>query len=264
MAHARKTPLLGQHFLTRPEIAGWVADSAHLSPHSTVLEIGPGHGILTRELLNRATRVVAIEKDPALVLELHDVFHTEVALGNLAIIEEDVRVFDTNTFATTPYAVVANIPYYLTGRIIRTFLTAPHQPTSMTLLVQKEVAERIVAKNGKESLLSLSVKAYGVPEYIRTVKAGSFSPPPKIDSAILSIRDISRKCFLDAHHEDVFFTLIHAGFASKRKTLGNTLREHIQNGLVLPTALAKNTRPEDVSIACWLDIAFSNRERCHP
>ena len=123
------------------------------------------------------------------------------------------------------YKIVANIPYYVTGQVIRKFLEAENQPDSMTLLLQKEVAERIVAKDGKESLLSLSVKIFGEPKYIQTVKRGSFEPAPNVDSAIIHIADISRKNFegadadVDGIFEEKFFKLIHAGFAHKRKQL---------------------------------------------
>ena len=250
-------PSLGQHFLTRPEIAGWVADAARLNPNSTVLEIGPGRGILTRELLMRAGEVVALERDPALVTVLRDEFRAEIEQGTLLVLEDDVRNFTPETCEALSggYSLVANIPYYITGKILRMFLTAEHQPDSMVLLVQKEVAERVVAKEGKESLLSLSVAAYGTPEYVRTVKAGSFSPPPKVDSAILAIRDISRGNFQNTEAEQRFFNCIHAGFASKRKVLGKQLADLIPTERLEHCGIPKNTRAEDVPLECWLCLS---------
>jgi len=256
-----KRPRLGQHFLTRPELAAMVADAAPLTPESTVLEVGPGHGILTRELLARAGKVVALEKDPALVAELKMQFATEIAEERLALLSLDVRDFapETCEFLKGGYVVVANIPYYVTGNLIRGLLTATLQPTHMALLIQKEVAERIVAADGKESLLSLSVKAYGTPRYVRTVKRGSFSPPPKVDSAILAIGNISRKHFHTAGDEERFFTLLHAGFGSKRKQLGKLLAPHTSDAAHERCDVSKNTRAEDVPLECWLCLAKAFR-----
>ncbi len=245
---------LGQHFLTRPEIAAWVADAAELAENGLVLEIGPGHGILTRELVRHARRVVAVEKDPALVRELSARFSDEISLGTLVLIESDIRTFDPAAcpqLAHAPYVLAANIPYYLTGHILRSFLTSQHQPDRMALLVQREVAERVVAKQGKQSILSLSVTAYGTPEYVRTVKAGSFSPPPKVDSAILRIRGITRDRFRSPEEEKRFFALVHAGFSSKRKQLAGTLR-----GLATPErmeacGIPSHARPEDIPFTAW-------------
>ncbi len=267
---------LGQHFLTRPEIAGWVADAVALSSEDTVLEVGPGHGILTRELLKRAGKVVAVEKDPALAIELRTTFAADIETGKLVLLEEDIRSFDPSTHASllgTRYSLVANIPYYITGLIIRMFLTTEHQPHSMALLVQKEVVERIVVKKskpfdstqGKESLLSLSVKAYGTPRYVKTVKAGSFSPPPKVDSAILAIENISRSAFADKAHEERFFTLLRAGFAQKRKLLASNLAPVIKgvkppqekglNPFYSACGIEKKARAEELTVAQWLCLA---------
>ncbi|MBP9760070.1 MAG: ribosomal RNA small subunit methyltransferase A [Candidatus Pacebacteria bacterium] len=248
---------LGQHFLTRPEIAGWVASAVPLTHKDTVLEIGPGHGILTRELLMRAGRVIAIEKDPLLVAELQETFREEIAVGHLILVEQDIRDFEPSSLykKNTAYSLVANIPYYLTGYIIRKFLSTEYQPTNIAVLIQKEVAERIVARNNKESLLSLSVKAYGTPELVRTVKAGAFSPPPKVDSAILHIRDISRSQFLSARHETQFFELLRTAFSARRKTLGATLKGIVSDEILGQCAVPKTARPEDVRLGAWLTLS---------
>ena len=155
------------------------------------------------------------------------------------------------------YKLVTNIPYYITGQIIRKFLETENQPSSMTLLVQKEVADRIVAKDGKESLLSISVKAYGSPKYIQTVRRGSFDPAPKVDSAIIHIADISRKNFQKISEEN-FFRLIHAGFAHKRKQLLPNLaslypKDALTNtfeGLKIPLQF----RAENLHLTKWLEL----------
>lgn len=247
-------PRLGQHFLTRPEIAAWVAHSIDFSDVPTVLEIGPGHGILTRELLQIAKKVVAVEKDVGLVAELNETFSTEIASGHLVLLKEDVRDFDPSTCShlSPTYALVANIPYYITGFIIRQFLTSKKQPSAIAILIQKEVAERIVAKNKKHSLLSLSVYAYGTPKLCKIVKAGAFSPPPKVDSAILSIEGISRDRFTSTTLEERFFEIIKTAFSQKRKTLGATLKKTVSEEDFLQCKLDKKTRPEDVSLEQWL------------
>ncbi len=239
---------LGQNFLMHQRIAERIAMTAKLSLHDTVFEIGPGTGMLTRELLKRAKRVIAIEADYELFEKLQIDFAQEIAEGRLDLWHGDIRTFN---IATLPkgYALVANIPYYLTGEIFRMFLESSAQPCSMTLLVQKEVAERI-ARAKKESILSLSVKAYGAPKYEFTVPRGAFRPAPKVDSAVLSIRDISRKNFTTSKEELRFFTLLHAGFAHKRKFVRKNLNEA---GLSW-TGIPEKSRAEDLALADWIAL----------
>ncbi len=240
------------------QIAARIVGAAQLTPLEVAVEIGPGTGILTEALLARTTRVIGIEADTELVKILEARFKKEIAEGRLTLVSGDIRTFAIETLPEN-YAVVANIPYYLTGEILRRFLSAHNQPKSMTLLVQKEVAMRIVARSknpsthaqGKESLLSLSVKAYGVPKYEFTVPRGAFTPAPKVDSAVLTIRDISRKHFSTPKGEERFFTLIHAGFAHKRKKLGGNLREV---GYSTPEKFA-SLRAEDLSLESWLSLS---------
>jgi 16S rRNA (adenine1518-N6/adenine1519-N6)-dimethyltransferase len=248
---------LGQHFLTRPEVAGWVADAVALTGSDTVLEIGPGHGILTRELLCRAGKVVALEKDTTLVPELQETFADDIEAGRLVLLEEDVRNFEPASCEELQggYALVANIPYYITGAILRQFLTTAHQPQNMALLVQKEVAQRATAKEGKQSLLSLSVAAYGMPELVRVVKAGAFSPPPTVDSAVLAVRDISKGHFESEAHEERFFALLHSAFEQKRKMLSSTLGAAVPDERYEQCSVPKTARPEDVPLASWLCVS---------
>lgn len=216
----RKKKSLGQHFLTSPRIAARIADAGNLSERDAVLEIGPGGGILTRELLKRAGHVIAIEKDKRLLEPLREQFADAIERGELELVEGDVLAFNPSVhdLQRSSYAVVANIPYYITGAILEHLLTADIQPSRMVLLVQKEVAERIVAHDKKESVLSISIKAYGTPRYAGTVSKNHFRPKPKVDSAILAVENISRS-FLDDVSEETFFTLVKAGFAHKRKYL---------------------------------------------
>lgn len=229
-------------------IAERIALSAELASESIVFEIGPGTGMLTRELLKLARKVIALEADHELFEKLQSDFASEIAAGRLELISGDVRTFDIGSLPKG-YALVANIPYYLTGEIFRMFLTAQNQPSSMTLLVQKEVAERI-ARSKKESLLSLSVKAYGTPAYLFTVPRGAFSPAPKVDSAVLTIRGISRKSFKDVREEERFFELVRAGFAHKRKFV----RKNLTDAGLRAGDIPEKARAEDLSLAAWFAL----------
>jgi 16S rRNA (adenine1518-N6/adenine1519-N6)-dimethyltransferase len=199
--------------------------------------------------LLKAKRVIAVEADGELYKQLQETFAGEIRNGKLELLHEDIRAFDPGSIKGE-YALVANIPYYITGEIFRMFLEAKHQPSSMTLLVQKEVAAR-VARDKKESILSLSIKAYGTPKYEFTVPKGAFKPAPKVDSAVLSIRDISRKHFASARHEEQFFAYIHAGFAHKRKLLANNLASA---GLEA-SGITPKARAEDLALVDWLKMA---------
>ena len=194
---------LGQHFLTSEKALRQMVAAGNVTAGDTVLEIGPGKGALTKYLLMAGCVVIAVEMDIDMLAILEQEFADEIATKKLILVHGDIldtaiqNMFVSHlprTTSETNYKLVANIPYYITGEIMRTFLqTAADlpQPKSMTLLVQKEVAER-VARSEKESILSLSVKVYGEPKYISTVPAGAFSPPPKVDSAILHIAHISK------------------------------------------------------------------------
>ncbi|MBI3573957.1 ribosomal RNA small subunit methyltransferase A [Candidatus Kaiserbacteria bacterium] len=261
----RRGAKLGQHLLTNAGIAEALVEAAEIKKDDAVLEIGPGGGILTREILKTAAHVVAVEKDPAMVATLRELFKKEMKDGRLVIHEGDARELTPDTaFPEGRYKVAANIPYYITGELMRMCLTAKNQPLSMTFLVQKEVAERIVGnpersrgmRSKKESILSLSVKAYGEPKYIRTVSKGNFNPVPNVDSAILAVRNISRKNFKKVS-EEMFFKVVKAGFAQKRKTLAGNLKKvfgpQVLDALVT-SDLPEKIRAEDVSLEKWFEI----------
>lgn len=247
---------LGQHFLKGTWAARALARAAGIGGGDTVLEIGPGKGALTRELLATGAHVIAIEKDEGLVTKLREVFKNEIAFGQFTLVEDDVRNFNPDTWRLKPgtYILAANIPYYITGEIIRTFLTTGAQPRTMALLVQKEVANRIVARDKKESILSLSVKAFGMPKIAAKVPRENFSPPPKVDSAILVVEDISRDFFQDVDEEN-FFSVVRAGFAKKRKMLVSNLSEKFSKENVLAAFAAcgidVKIRAEDVPLPKW-------------
>lgn len=251
---------LGQHFLTSDQVVENMVTAAAVRSRDRVLEIGPGTGILTKQLLKKGARTIAVEKDTELVKTLEKKFVSEIEDGQLTLMNADIRDVSFETlFKQKPYKVVANIPYYITGEIIRLLLESSQQPTSITLLLQKEVAQRIVAK-GKESLLSISVKVYGDPKYIKTVSKDVFSPPPQVDSAILHIEDISRAFFKeDSIDEKSFFQLVRAGFSHKRKTLANNLsqkgwdKDNVEQVLT-EAGLDVKIRAEKLSLSEWKEV----------
>lgn len=268
----RPNKRLGQNFLTSEIIIKEIADAAEIKKGEDIVEIGPGKGSITRELLARGARVTAIEKDPALVQALNHAFCAEVASGQLKIIEDDALNFTWESL--TPFKVVANIPYYITGRFLQTFLEGHKprkgsgetgaadcsRPCSITLVIQKEVAERIVRRDGKGSILSESVQLYGIPHYVKTIPARYFKPTPAVDSAIITITHITEPFLGNTTLEESFFTALKTGFAHKRKLLANNLagglysREAITD-VFTACAIRKIARPEDLPHDAWLCLA---------
>ncbi|MES2668478.1 MAG: 16S rRNA (adenine(1518)-N(6)/adenine(1519)-N(6))-dimethyltransferase RsmA [Patescibacteria group bacterium] len=257
MVFAKKS--LGQNFLMHRQTAERIVQASKLPKGALVLEIGPGTGMLTNELLQAGMRVIAVEADYLLIDGLKERFAAEIGAGKLQIISADIRGYDIQAIPS-PYHVVANIPYYITGELIRTFLSARNHPVSLTFLVQKEVAERIV-RSKKESLLSLSVKVYGIPEYCFTVPRGAFVPMPSVDSAVLRIGDISKESFADSDEEIRFFDVLHAGFAHKRKRLAKNLEDYAERAAVskafAEASLGENARSEELSLSSWLSLTRS-------
>jgi 16S rRNA (adenine1518-N6/adenine1519-N6)-dimethyltransferase len=243
---------LGQNFLMHRQTAERIVGAAGVRSEDTVLEIGPGTGMLTRALLDTANKVVAVETDLELIPGLEAKFMEEIEEGRLILVQEDVRTYDPSSI-DGPYKLVANIPYYITGELIRKFLTTKKKPLSITFLVQKEVAVRI-ARSKKESLLSLSVKTFGTPIYRFTVPKGAFTPAPTIDSAVLSITDIHTP-FASEVEEYGFFEILHAGFAHKRKQLGKNLEEFYTSESIAAAfdslTLSRAIRAEDVPLEAW-------------
>lgn len=239
---------LGQNFLKSKKAIYAMIDAASVSLKDLVVEIGPGKGAITGPLLERASKVVAFEKDKDLIPLLENMY---AQTGKLNLYEQDVLEFDPGLLRihAKSYKVVANIPYYITGAIFRHFLESSFQPTSMTLLVQKEVAERIVCRDGKESILSLSIKAYGNPRYILKVGREYFTPKPEVDSAIIHIADISQDFFKDFSQQD-FFRVVKLAFQFKRKNIVNNLKQefpHIESVLGY-VGVDPKTRAEDLSL----------------
>lgn len=248
---------LGQHFLKSDKALRHIIEAGDIKTTDTILEIGPGTGILTNQLLQVAGKVVAVEKDRELIHYLTQTYTSELEHKKLTILEKDILDFDTTTMQWygKQYKLIANIPYYITGAIIEQFLSTSFQPERMVLLIQKEVAERIVARDGKESVLSIAVKAYGVPHIVDKVPKGAFNPPPKVDSAIISIEGISRNFFKDCD-ESTFFSVLKSLFGKKRKQIGGSLGEYLQDKhkaqqILTAATIDSTARPETLTLLQW-------------
>lgn len=260
---------LGQHFLHSPSALQTMVEASQIFPGDLVLEIGPGEGVLTEALLNAGARVIAVEKDTRCIGVLNERFYDALRDEHLIVIEGDIldkhmhdRLFEGILAEAPSYKVVANIPYYITGALFRLFLETTHQPSLITFLVQKEVGEQIAGKGNKESILSLSVKIFGDPALKGIVPRSAFTPPPKVDSAILTITNIGRTRLSDISETD-FFHVVKAGFRAKRKMLlgnlaeGLTLaKEVVEQGLTA-SGIEKKARAEDVHIPEWIQLTQS-------
>jgi 16S rRNA (adenine1518-N6/adenine1519-N6)-dimethyltransferase len=211
---------LGQNFIFDDFVLAKIAGAADLTPDDHVLEIGPGLGALTRHLAHIAQRVVAVELDgrltPIFLVQTSD-------YTNIELIEGDILDLDPADYFQQPYKVVANVPYYITGAILRHLLTAQFKPAIIVLTVQQEVAERLTAVPGDLSLLAVSVQFYGRVEIVEKIKAGAFWPRPDVDSAVIRITLFDER-IVPPEEEDAFFSLVKAGFSQKRKQLQKNLR----------------------------------------
>lgn len=255
MQHKAKKSL-GQNFLKSHSALMAILDEGDVHADDIVLEIGPGKGALTEKLIALAGKVIAVEKDDDLFAYLKEKFADAIEKKKLDLIHGDILEFDPAilSFYKQPYKLIANIPYNITGAILKQFLASDTQPERMVLLVQKEVAERIVARDGKESILSMSVKAYGTPKYVVKVPARYFSPAPKVDSAIIAITAISKKHFTNIKEEERFFEIMKAGFAHKRKLLSGNLKPLIgdSSALFAACSIDPKARAEELTLANWL------------
>ncbi|MEO8637912.1 MAG: 16S rRNA (adenine(1518)-N(6)/adenine(1519)-N(6))-dimethyltransferase RsmA [Candidatus Taylorbacteria bacterium] len=255
MFYAKKS--LGQNFLKSKEALRTIIGAAELEAGETVLEVGPGRGALTEGLLDSGAHVIAVEKDDRMMEFLKDKFSNEVGTGQLILVNEDILKFNPSSFKLTAnsYKLIANLPYYITGIFLRTFLSCDNQPSRMVLMLQKEVAKRIVAQDKKESILSISVKAYGIPKYVMTVQKKYFSPVPNVDSAILQIDSISKTFFIDID-EDNFFSVIKKAFSQKRKKVISNIdypKDRLEK-IFTDLGLNLNSRAEDLSLSDWKNI----------
>ena len=246
---------LGQNFLKSEIALKKIIEAGEIKPDDIILEIGPGRGALTEKLLEKAGLVIAVEKDHELFEMLKEKFAIQINSSSLMLVHDDILKFEINNYKMRNYKIIANIPYNITGAILKKFLTAKDQPSLMVLMVQREVAARILARNGKESILSVSVRAYGEPKKIMKVPARYFSPAPKVDSAIIAIKNISHRIFEENDiDEEKFWKIVKSGFAHKRKKLSGNLKNLI---LCQRDTLASlgNKRAEDLTLADWIALA---------
>ena len=253
VAHAPKGPKksLGQHWLRDRDVLQGIADAADISSTDTVLEIGPGLGTLTSELLRQAGAVIAVELDSDLARKLPGQFPGK----NLEVVNQDILTFDL-TQLPAGYVVVANVPYYITSKIIEKLLTSANRPRTIVLLIQKEVAERLAAEPGDMSILAISAQVYATVELGDLVPAEFFTPPPKVDSQVVILHTRPQP-LITPRQEAAFFRLVKAGFSAKRKKLRSSLAGglHLEKPAVEATlkqvGISPDARAEDLSITDW-------------
>jgi 16S rRNA (adenine1518-N6/adenine1519-N6)-dimethyltransferase len=246
---------LGQNFIFDDNLLARIGATAELTPDDSVLEIGPGLGNLTRHLAHSSGRVVAVELDGRLLPLLHERLD---GLGNVELVHGDILDWQPAEYFVDPYKVVANIPYYMTGAILRHLFAVEPRPTQMTLTVQRELAGRMAARPGKMSLFAVSVQFYAEVSIAFVIKAGAFWPRPEVDSAVVNL--IGRpEMPLDREQVESFFRIVRAGFSQKRKQLQRNLRQLGYPEQALLKALAKadidgGRRAETLSVDEWLAI----------
>ena len=242
---------LGQHWLKDPEILADIAEAAELTGDDVVLEIGPGLGTLTSRLLARANSVTAVEFDADLARKLPGQFPGK----ELTVVNQDILQFDLNQLPKN-YKVVANVPYYITSKIVEKLMTAENKPSIAALLVQKEVAERIATEAGNMSILSVSVQVFAEAELDIEVPRQFFTPPPKVDSQVVVLRTRDNPLITPEDQRD-FFRVVKAGFSAKRKKLRSSLSgglgidKGMAEELLKNAGISPNTRAEDLAIEDW-------------
>lgn len=246
---------LGQHWLRDEVSLRAMAEAAEVGAHDTVLEVGPGLGTLTTVLCQRARKVVAVEFDQALAAGLS----SRVMADNLEVYHQDILKFDLSTLSPD-YKVAANIPYYLTSKLVRTLLESPNPPSISALLVQKEVAERMAAAPGELSILGVSVQFYCFAELREVVPAELFTPPPKVDSQIIKLTRRSEPLFPDITAKD-YFRVVRAGFGEKRKKLRSSLSgglgisKQAADKLLVTAQIPADARAQELSLEEWYYLA---------
>jgi len=255
--HIRPNKAFGQNFLVDHDVLLHIVETAEIHANDQVLELGAGTGVLTRELAKRARRVVAVELEREMLSLLTK---TTRNYTNVEIMERNLLYVDPGEiFGSDSYKLVANLPYYITALTFRHFLESANPPRLFVVMVQYEVAQRIVAAPGDLSLLGVSIQFYGEPKIIAHIPARAFYPAPKVDSAILRI-DLKDEVPLTPGGRDSFFRLVQAGFSERRKQLHNSLAHglHRKNVDVQPWLLAASIDPsrraETLSIEDWLRL----------
>lgn len=252
---------LGQNFLIDEKVLDKIIETADIKESDNAIEIGPGMGVLTQALLSKGANVVAIEKDKDLIPVLEENLRE---FKNYKVFNEDFLALDFDElvadFGGKPYKIVSNIPYYITSPVLRKILTAEIKPEKIVFLVQREVAERIAAKPGQMSVISVFVQFFGVPSVAGIVKPDSFWPAPKVESAILKII-LDKKFALEGDELKSFWRLVKIGFSSRRKTLSNNLAAGYYaqpaniRELLKKLGFTDKTRAQELSLEDWLKLA---------
>jgi 16S rRNA (adenine1518-N6/adenine1519-N6)-dimethyltransferase len=249
----------GQNFLIDESVYDSIIESAKIPHGATILEAGPGFGFLTAKLAESAEKVVAVELDDGLAGYLRTALDAAEA-GNVDLVHADVMSIDEDFLADiSPYQIVSNLPYQISSIFLRKFLTAKNKPASLTLMLQKEVAERIVSKAPDMNLLAFSVQYYATPRIEKIVPASSFWPKPKIDSAIIRI-DVDQERNISAEDERKLFRILKFAFSAKRKMLKNNLSAGLHiDASVIENILDKNgfgvkSRAENLDVDDWLKL----------
>ncbi|MEK7164552.1 MAG: 16S rRNA (adenine(1518)-N(6)/adenine(1519)-N(6))-dimethyltransferase RsmA [Patescibacteria group bacterium] len=248
--------LNGQNFLVDAMVLQTIIEAAAIKPGENILEIGPGLGVLTAELLMAGAKVMAVEKDRRIFFYLKKRFKGEDAL---VLVNDDIIKFEDYP---QPYRIVANIPYSLTAKIIKKFTSdAVAKPGSMLVMVQKEVGERVCAQPGRLNLLAICAQLYGEPSIVATVPAKAFYPAPKVDSCLLLIDNIQAKTPHRIPDLPKFWRVLHIGFSSPRKQLHNNLMAGLKLSTVevkeLLSSLKINiqARAQELSIGQWVKLS---------
>ncbi|MGE4554696.1 MAG: 16S rRNA (adenine(1518)-N(6)/adenine(1519)-N(6))-dimethyltransferase RsmA [Candidatus Paceibacterota bacterium] len=252
---------LGQVFLKNPKIVEKIIQTINPQPKELILEIGPGKGELTQPLLEKEAQVIAVEKDTRLFNYLKEKFSS---FKNLYLINEDIRDFLKSSYfkekiKNKNYKIIGNIPYYLTGYLLRMLMELEKKPKIIVLMVQKEVALRIIAQPPKTNLLAILVQFYFQPKIVQIVKKGNFSPTPKVDSTILTLLPYKNEFNSNLDFQKKFLKIVKAGFSQPRKTLVNNLKKLISKEKILDflknNNFNQNIRPEDLSLKEWIKLA---------
>ena len=247
---------LGQNFLIDESVCKEIVRRADIQSNDTVVEVGAGFGALTHYIAEKARRVIAFEKDAVIATVLQQ---SVSASGNIEVVNQDILKFQPaqHGLRDAPYKIVGAPPYYLTARLFRTTLQdIEQQPSSITLLIQREVAEKIASKPPRCSLLGSSVQAYGTAQLFTTVPQNSFLPQPPVESRIITVRDI-HKLGLD---ERVFFKIVRAGFSSPRKQILKNLSDglgedrQVLRSMMLDLEIDPTSRAETLSIDDWMRL----------
>lgn len=252
---------LGQHWLADPTALESICDAADLNSDDVVLEIGPGLGTLTQLLVQRARQVIAVEFDLQLAAKLPSL----VTAGNLQVTAANILNFDLDHLPKG-YKVVANIPYYLTSNLLQVLCEANNPPKQMSLLVQKEVAQRVAARPGAMSLLSVSVQYYCEATLGMIVPAQLFTPPPKVDSQVLALAYRPEPLFNDVDPKK-FFRVVKAGFSQRRKKLRSSLAAGLHlsktavDELLQACNIDPNGRPQELTLEQWHAIYKNHRQK---